>query len=288
MILNIIRDSIRSIIGTKGPPVAFLKPIGDPGLFGPNSMAWEIHEDFISMMIGGISSLVLQALHPKVLAGVWDHSTFREDLQGRLGRTAFFIAATTYGSSEMANRAIERVNHIHSKVSGFDELGQPYCATDPQLLSWVNLTETVSFLKASNTYHLRNLTRSQMDQYVSEMKSLGEKMGAINLPDSYSSIENTIQAYRSQLHYGERAQIIIELLENFPSSPASRPFMKLLIRAGFMNLPDWVYPLINKRKPSALERIAVRNSINLVALPVRAALKDGVAAHARRRVGKSS
>lgn len=284
MILNIIRDSIRGIVGTKGPPVAFLEPIGDPGLFGPTSMAWVVHEDFISMMIGGISSLVLQALHPRVLAGVWDHSTFREDLQGRLGRTAFFIAATTYGSMEMATRAIEKVNHIHSKVRGFDELGNPYCATDSDLLGWVHLTETASFMKASNTYHLRALTHQQMDQYFSEMKNLGERMGAINLPNSYSSVENALEAYRPELHFGERAQSIIELLANFPSTPASRPFLKLLSRAGFMNLPDWVYPLIKKRKPSLLERIAVRNSINLIALPVRAALKDGVAAHARRRV----
>ncbi len=284
MILNLIRDSIRSIVGTKGPPVAFLEPAGDLGLFGPQSMAWQVHEDFISMMIGGISSLVLQSLHPRVLAGVWDHSTFREDLQGRLGRTAFFIAATTYGSTEMATRAIEKVNQIHRKVTGFDELGQPYCATDPDLLGWVHLTETRSFMSACESYHHRNFTRSQKDQYFREMTSLGALMGASHLPDSYRDTEIAIAAYRPELHFGERAQSIIQLLENFPATPATRPFLKLLSRAGFMNLPDWVYPFIHRRKPGVLETIAVHKSISLMAIPIRAALKDGVAAHARRRV----
>ena len=98
-------------------------------------MAWKVHADFISMMIGGISSLVLQALHPQALAGVWDHSSFREDLKGRLGRTAFFIAATTYGSQEMAIKIIEKVNQIHTKITGHDEFGKPYSATDPHLLA---------------------------------------------------------------------------------------------------------------------------------------------------------
>jgi uncharacterized protein (DUF2236 family) len=50
----------------------------------------------------------MQALHPQALAGVWDHSSFREDLKGRLGRTAFFITATTYGPTEMANQVIDK------------------------------------------------------------------------------------------------------------------------------------------------------------------------------------
>jgi uncharacterized protein (DUF2236 family) len=48
------------------------------------------------MMIGGVSGLLLQMLHPAVLAGVWDHSDFRADMHGRLRRTAKFIAVTTY------------------------------------------------------------------------------------------------------------------------------------------------------------------------------------------------
>ena len=79
------------------------------GLFGPASVAWRVHGDVVGMLVGGVSGLLLQMLHPKVLAGVWDHSNFRADMHGRLRRTARFIAMTTYGGPEEATRAIDRV-----------------------------------------------------------------------------------------------------------------------------------------------------------------------------------
>jgi uncharacterized protein (DUF2236 family) len=284
MIDELIRRSIREMVGGGGPPVAFLEPAGDRGLFGPESIAWKIHADFISMMIGGISSLVMQALHPKALAGVWDHSSFREDLKGRLGRTAFFIAATTYGSSQMANTAIHRVNQIHQKVTGFDEFNEPYRADDPELLAWVHLTETRSFMRSFESYRSESLHAQAKDQYFSEMKMLGEKLGAINLPDSYVGTEQVIKRYIPQLHYGDRAKSIIGMLDNFPSNLSAKPFVKMISRAGFLNLPDWVYPIIKRPQPSRLERLAMSSTIRLMAIPVREALKDGVAAHSLRRV----
>ena len=67
----------------------------EDGLFGPASVAWRVHGDVASMMVGGVAGLLLQMLHPAVLAGVWDHSNFRADMHGRLRRTARFIALTT-------------------------------------------------------------------------------------------------------------------------------------------------------------------------------------------------
>lgn len=83
------------------------------GLFGPQSVAWRVHGDVTSMMLGGIAGLLLQMLHPSVLAGVWDHSNFRADMQGRLRRTARFIALTTYGGQDEARAVIARVRGIH-------------------------------------------------------------------------------------------------------------------------------------------------------------------------------
>ncbi len=56
------------------------------------------------MMVGGVAALLLQMLHPAVLAGVWDHSNFRTDMLGRLRRTARFIAMTTYGARGSGSR----------------------------------------------------------------------------------------------------------------------------------------------------------------------------------------
>jgi len=284
MLDELIRKTIREMVGGSGPPVAFLTPKGDRGLFGPESVAWKVHADFISMMIGGISSLILQALHPQALAGVWDHSSFREDLKGRLGRTAFFIAATTYGPTDMANNIIAKVNHIHTKITGLDEFGKPYSATDPHLLAWVHLTETRSFINSFEDYRKERISPQKKDQYFLEMGSLGERMGALNLPATYANTEKAIQGYIPELYFGERAKSIIDLLDNFPSNLTAKPFIKLISRAGFLNLPDWVYPMIGKSTPSYFERLAVKKSIDLIAIPVREALKNGVSAHSLRRV----
>jgi uncharacterized protein (DUF2236 family) len=56
----------------------------DNAIFPPGSVIWRVHGDVTTMMIGGVSALLLQMLHPAVLAGVWDHSNFRTDMLGRL------------------------------------------------------------------------------------------------------------------------------------------------------------------------------------------------------------
>uniref|UniRef100_UPI0040486B8F oxygenase MpaB family protein n=2 Tax=Orrella sp. TaxID=1921583 RepID=UPI0040486B8F len=86
-----IAAQIRQMTGASRPLDDFLHPVGDPGLFGPKSVTWQVHAHFASMMVGGLSSLLIQAMHHGALAGVWDHSNFRDDLKARLGRTAYFI-----------------------------------------------------------------------------------------------------------------------------------------------------------------------------------------------------
>ena len=98
------------------------------------------------MMIGGVAALLLQMLHPAVLAGVWDHSRFRDDMLGRLRRTARFIAVTTYGDRAAANQAIAQVREVHDHIHGRLPDGTAYRANDPELLAWVHVTEATSFL----------------------------------------------------------------------------------------------------------------------------------------------
>jgi uncharacterized protein (DUF2236 family) len=100
------------------------------GRFGPGSVAWRVHGDVTGMMVGGMAGRLLQMLHPAVLAGVWDHSDFRNDMRGRLRRTARFIALTTFGGREEANAAIARVRGIHDKVRGVLPDGGVYEAND--------------------------------------------------------------------------------------------------------------------------------------------------------------
>src|SRR5581483_10726198 len=59
---------------------------GDPGWFGPDSVTWRVHAD-TSMLVAGMTAFALQALHPRAMAGVWDHSAFGGDFFGRTRRT---------------------------------------------------------------------------------------------------------------------------------------------------------------------------------------------------------
>ncbi len=38
------------------------------GLFGPSAVAWRVHGDVTVMMVGGVTGLLLQMLHPAVLS----------------------------------------------------------------------------------------------------------------------------------------------------------------------------------------------------------------------------
>ena len=62
-----------------------------------------------SMFIGGLSALLLQSLHPLAMSAVAAHSGYKGDPWGRLQRTSLFLATTTYGAAEDAQRAVDRV-----------------------------------------------------------------------------------------------------------------------------------------------------------------------------------
>ncbi|MEY4014294.1 MAG: hypothetical protein RLZZ290_1158 [Pseudomonadota bacterium] len=282
-----LRSTIRRIVGSKGPPIAYLEPKGDPGLFGPRSSAWLVHADFTSMMVGGIRALLLQALHPGALAGVWDHSSFRQDLQGRLARTAGFVAATTYGGREMALASIDRVNRIHAAVQGLDEHGRPYAAKDPHLLTWVHLTECWSFLTAYVRYVNPHCSQQEQDQYFAEMAVLGGLLGAPNLPTTRAGVEAALAAFRSELVFGARAQSVLRLLESFPAPMSQRPMLRVFYRSALADLPPWARQIMLLGPVSLAERGFLGLAIQGMALPIREALKDGVAAHARRRMNTS-
>ena len=121
-------------------------PASDEALFPPGSVIRRVHGDVTSMMVGGISALLTQMLHPKALAGIWDHSDVHSDMLGRLRRTARFIATTTYAQRDQALDAIARVKAIHDQVSGTLPEGTRYHATDPALLAWVHVAGAINFL----------------------------------------------------------------------------------------------------------------------------------------------
>ena len=210
------------------------------GLFGPNSVAWRVHGDVASMMVGGIAGLMLQMLYPAVLAGVWDHSRFRDDLAGRLRRTARFIALTTYGSREEAEAVIDRVRRIHGHVRGTLPDGTPYAADDPELLAWVHVTEATTFLEAWIRYAEPGMPGADRDRYFAEIAMVGAALGADPVPRCRAEARAILRAMRPSLRVDERTREVARiLLTRRAEASWQEPLQQLTQQAGLDLLPDW-------------------------------------------------
>ncbi|HYY46301.1 MAG TPA: oxygenase MpaB family protein, partial [Candidatus Angelobacter sp.] len=86
----------------------------DPGLFGPDSMIWRINRE-AAVTLGGTCAVLMQFAHPKVAAGVRDHSSFQDDPAGRLRRTFDLTLAWVFGSRAQAIQAVRIVNRRHDE-----------------------------------------------------------------------------------------------------------------------------------------------------------------------------
>ena len=101
--------------GRHDDPDVYGGPPGDPGLIGPGSMSWEINADLASVSQAGLPAIVLEILHPSVIAGVQDLSNYREDPFQRARATLGYVLATTFGNTEAAT-ARDRTRQAHPLV----------------------------------------------------------------------------------------------------------------------------------------------------------------------------
>jgi uncharacterized protein (DUF2236 family) len=260
------------------------QPVGDPGLFGPDSVTWRIHGDFPGMLAGGLSALMLQALHPRALAGVYDHSNFREDLVGRLRRTTAFVAGTSYAPTLQAQQLIARVRGIHLRVRGHTPTGEPYAADDPALLTWVHVTEAHGFLQGYRMY-CQPVPEATADRYYDEVRRVAEALGAQAVPASQAQVHAYFQAMQPQLRYDARSAEVMAVLAGIrlpvPVAGVSR---ELFLGAGAAVLPGWAIPLLAFDRRQRAKASVASTSLRAMAPLFRAALTDGVSARACARM----
>lgn len=271
--------------GTRG--VDLDTPAGDPGLFGPESVSWRVHADFTTMMVGGVASLLMQMLHPLALAGVWDHSNFREDMTGRLRRTAQFIAGTTFGGRAEAERLIARVRAIHARVTGALPDGTPYAADDPALLTWIHAAEVSCFLSAYQRYR-GALPRDEQDRYLRETATVARALGADDVPEDMGAMAAYFAGMRPALRFDARTAEVTRALRSAPASGRiNAAFGALVMEAAGELLPDWAARLHGLPRPN-LRAPAIHAGVRGMGSTLRWALTDGSAARARRRVAAAS
>jgi uncharacterized protein (DUF2236 family) len=240
----------------------YAEPSGDPGVLGPDSVAWRVHSEPGGMLPGGFAALMLQSLHPLAMAGVSDHSDFRTDPIGRLNRTARYITTTTFGSTGEAEASFAKVRRIHTFVHGTAADGRPYRADDPDLLTWVHTAETWCFLAGYQAYTRDPLSAADCDRYYAEVAVFAERLGAAAPPRTSAEVEAYLERIRPELRVTPAALDALGFLRGFGRSNEERIATKILMNGGIGLLPEWARAQLGVRRPAVvragLDRPAAR------------------------------
>jgi uncharacterized protein (DUF2236 family) len=280
--LDPLRDGLARMIMTKvaGPdPSAERHRVHNtpgPRWFAPDRPILRVH-GAAAMFAGGLRALLLQSLHPLAMAAVSAHSGYRGDPWGRLQRTSFFLAITTYGAISDAEEAIARVQSVHQRVRGTSPDGVKYRASDPHLLKWVHVAEVDSFLKAHQTYGANPLNAEEQDLYVEDAALVARKLGVVDPPTTVAELHRTLTEYRPELRgTTEARQAARFMLVHAPVPWAARPAYGVLTAAAVGLLPWWTrWPLRLPYLPLA-EQTVVRAAGDGLTRTIRWALASPV------------
>lgn len=247
--LSPLAASVREVLsgradGASDVARAIAQPPGAPGWFTPGDPIWTVHGS-VATFLGGIRSLLLQALHPLALAGVDRHSSYREDPFGRLQRTGAFIAATTFGSTGLAEQTVRAVQSMHTRVAGTAPDGRAYSAQDPRLLMWVHIALTDSMLRAYLDFGRDG--EIDADGYVANMAVVAEAMGVVHPPRSQAELAAQLEGFRPELRVDDDVRRTHRFILDAPMPLGLRPGYRILARAAWDSLPPWGLAMLGSR-----------------------------------------
>ena len=222
---------------------------GDPGLCGPGSVSWRAIGD-VSVFVGAIRALLVQAAHPEAVAGVDDHSRYRDDPMGRLNRTAFYVTAATFGAAPEVEEAVARVRAAHHGVSGTSHRGVAYDAAMPALAAWVHNTLTESFLIAYREFGL-GLTEAEADRFVVEQSQVGAMLGAAPLPRTAVELHAWVRPH-PDLAPSPGMRAAVEFLRRPPLPARQRVGYDVLMHGAITTMPPELTGVLDLRaRPGA-------------------------------------
>ena len=265
-----VQRQIRHSMGMGDEPPA--PPCSDPerAYFAPGSITRKVNGDLPAMLIGGVAALLFQMLHPLTMAGVAEHSNYREDPLGRLERTAAFLAATTFQTEDEAEVAIARVRRVHASVVGIAPDGRPYAASDPALLAWVHAAEIRCFLNSALIYGPHPLPVADQDRYVDETAKVALALGAVDVPRRVSELDQYFEAVRPELRLTDEAKTARNfVLRGVGRWPHEVGAYGLLVAAAQGALPGWARRQLHLPALPAVERLTVRPAARTVGTALR-------------------
>ena len=221
-------------------PALFTAPRSEAALTPAGGVSWRVFSNPISLFVGGVLAVILELSHPQVRAGVWGHSTFRTDPKGRLQRTGLAAMITVFGARSVALRMIEGVNAGHARVTGTDEFGRAYAASDEPLLTWVQATAATGFGTAYDAL-VRRLTASDWNALYAEGAPIARAYGAVTAPQDRAGWDDLLAQTLPQLSASPVLDEFLMLMRETPVLPAvARPFQAPLVRVAAGLVPSAV------------------------------------------------
>lgn len=235
---------------------------GDPGLAGgPGSVSWEIHGDLAIVAAAGTAAILMEVLHPSVMAGVAGHSSYREDPERRARNTLGYVLRTTFGNSAAATRVIEGVKQVHARVVGARPDGTPYRALDPELIAWVHTCIPWALMRAYERMR-RPLSSEEKDRYLREQAVIGRMGGAERVPESAADLEDYVAAMRPRLAMTDQTRDFLDFLAGTAADVRVGAWERVdrwaSIRASMGLMPDWAQRMTGTWQPEVVKRLWLR------------------------------
>ncbi|MFD0803304.1 oxygenase MpaB family protein, partial [Streptomonospora algeriensis] len=217
-----------------------------PTVASPAGATWRVQIDR-AMWVAGVRALMLQALHPLAMQGVWQRSDFMDDPTGRLMRTADFVATTTYGSPKEAAELGRRVRAVHARLAFTDPAtGRKRRVDDPELLLWVHCAEVASYLEVVTRAGVR-LSRQGADAYFAEQTRTAALVGLdpAEVPASVAQMRAYLARMRPRLAATPEAEAAVRFLlwpkvpERLRALAWLKPLWLPVGALSYYTLPDW-------------------------------------------------
>lgn len=245
------------------PGEQYTGPPGDPGLFGPDSVMWYVHDD-PSGVVGGVMGLILGSLHEPTMHGTNKHSVYKDDPLGRLGRTVSFVNTMCWASTPVAEKMAQTVRRMHKHVHGTMPDGRPYDASASSDLIWTGVTQAYGIIQAHLRYHPHPVSRADVDRYYAEYAVITEMLGATGVPKTSAEVDEYFAAMRPRLTFSEEtADVVGFFTRPFGRNPAARTASRLFSKAAFDLLPPWAKRLY-RLPDDPMDQMITQRSLRVV------------------------
>jgi uncharacterized protein (DUF2236 family) len=234
------------------------------GLFGPDSMFWEVNRHTLVYFLGAVQSVQMQLCHPWIATAVYEHSKIMSNPRQRARLTYIYLWSLIYGNLDTAMKKAQSLYRVHERVqgnigetAGAHVSGSAYRANEVNALLWVHVTAFVCRVRLYERL-VRPLTPEQKDRFVREAKLYAFCFGIPESvhPDNWQEVEEYVAAMAASdtLARTEPGLKIRRFLENHIPESLRGPIWNFLC----VPLPERLQALLDQPRatPENLARAA--------------------------------